>query len=149
MSQVSVVRQGEGQVLNVLGSSLRFVCRGEETGHAWSMMEAVLPKDTGPPPHHHAWDEAYYCVSGEIEFDLDGRRERVRAGDFVYAPGGTVHAFHGVSDEPARLLVFDAPAHAASFFVEIDREVVNLPEDLAKTPAIGARNGVVFDGPPG
>jgi len=129
----------------VLGVALRFLCRSEDTSGAWSVMENVIPERAGPPPHHHPWDEAYYVVSGEVEFVIGERRARVGAGDFVYAPAGATHAFHGVSKEPARMLIFDAPAHAESFFKDMNREVVEFPRDLAKVPQIGERHGVVFD----
>jgi mannose-6-phosphate isomerase-like protein (cupin superfamily) len=98
----------------------------------------------GPTPHHHPWDEAYYVLAGELDFQVGDRQRRVGAGDFVYAPGGTVHAFFGASEEPARLLIFDAPAHAEMFFKELEREVRQLPDDLRKMPAIGARHQVTF-----
>jgi len=104
----------------------------------------VIPKDAGPPPHAHPWDEAYFVLDGEVEVQIGDRRERVRAGDFVYAAGGTVHAFHGVSDVPARMLIFDAPAHAEAFFKDIDREVTELPRDLWKVPEIGSRHQLHF-----
>jgi len=62
-----------------------------------------------------------------VEFEIEGRRERVGAGDFVYAPAGATHAFQGASKEPARMLIFDAPAHADSFFKDVDREVRDFP----------------------
>ncbi|MGJ0506943.1 MAG: cupin domain-containing protein [Methylocystis sp.] len=145
-SSPMIVHQGEGEVLDVLGVALRFLCRAEDTRGAWSLMENVIPEQAGPPPHSHPWDEAYYVIEGEVAFQIGDRRELVRAGDFVYAPGGTVHAFQGASKSPARLLIFDAPAHAESFFKDIDREVTELPRDLAKVPQIGARHGVAFEG---
>jgi quercetin dioxygenase-like cupin family protein len=123
---------------------VRFICRAEDTRKAWSLMENEVPENAGPPPHKHPWDEAYYVIDGEIEFELGERRERVRAGDFVYAPGGTVHAFHGVSKAPAHMLIFDAPAHAETFFKELAREVRELPRDLPKVPEIGDRHGLHF-----
>lgn len=141
---VSIVRQGEGEALTVLGVGVRFVCRAEDTRSAWSLMETIIPKNAGPPPHHHPWDEAYFVTAGEVEFEIGGRRERVRAGDFVYAPGGTLHAFRGVSEPPARMLIFDAPAHAEAFFKDVDREVAELPRDLPKVSEIGARHGLHF-----
>src|SRR6266478_305789 len=80
----------------------------------------------------------------EVEFQIGERRERVRAGDFIYAPGGAMHAFHGVSQVAARMLIFDVPAHAEAFFRELHREVTEVPRDLAKLPAIGARHGLLF-----
>lgn len=139
-----IVRRGEGETLNVLGVTVRFICRAEDTHHAWSLMDNLIPRDAGPPPHSHPWDEAYFVTAGEVEFQIGDRTERVAAGDFVYAPGGTVHAFRGVSDTPAHLLIFDAPAHAEAFFKEVDREVTELPSDLSKLPEIGIRHGLHF-----
>jgi quercetin dioxygenase-like cupin family protein len=140
----SIVRAAEGETLNVLGVAVRFLCGGGDTRHAWSVMENVIPANAGPPLHQHPWDEAYFVISGEVDFQIGERRERVGAGDFIYAPGGTLHAFHGVSQAPARMLIFDAPAHAEAFFRELHREVTEAPSDLPKLPAIGARHGVHF-----
>ena len=78
-----------------------------------------------------------------MRFTLAGTQRLVGAGDFVYAPGGTVHGFQGCSEQPARVLIFDAPAHAESFFREVDREVKG-PGDLPKVPAIGRRHDIEF-----
>lgn len=141
---VAIVRQGEGERLHILGVDVRFLCRAEQTDRVWSLMENVIPQNAGPPPHRHDWDEAYYVTSGEVEFQIGERHERVAAGDFVYAPAGTVHGFRGLSATPARMLIFDAPAHAGAFFEEIDREVTQVPRDLQKLPGIGAKHGIEF-----
>lgn len=143
-SAARIVRRGDGETLKVLGVDLRFLCRAEDTRQAWSLMENLIPQNAGPPPHQHPWDEAYFVISGEVVFEIGDRSERVGAGEFVYAPGGTVHAFHGASTEPARMLIFDAPAHAERFFKDVSAEVRNLPSDLARLPQIGARHGLQF-----
>lgn len=66
-------------------------------------------------------------------------------GIFSTPRGGTVHGFKGASTEPARLLVFDAPAHAESFFREVDRQV-KVPADMAKVPGIGREHQIEFLG---
>ena len=142
--QPLVMKSGEGQTLSVMGAQVRFLCEAANTGKAWSLMEVVLPKDSGPPPHEHAWDEAYYVTEGEVHFTVGTDTVTVKAGDFLYAPGGTVHGFRAVSERPSRMLIFDAPAHAESFFKDVDREVKDLPGDLAKVPGIGTRHGIHF-----
>ena len=142
--QAITVRRGEGEKLKVLGTEVSFLCPAERTGQAWSLMHVVLPMDAGPPPHEHPWDEAYYVLEGEVNFSVGGREQRVQAGDFIYAPGGTVHGFKGASSSPARVLIFDAPAHSEAFFRDVDREVRELPHDLPKVPAIGARHQLRF-----
>lgn len=142
--QMVVVKRGEGEALRVMGADVRFLCAADKTDKAWSLMEVVLPKHSGPPPHDHPWDEAYYVVEGEVRFFLGGQERLVKAGDFIYAPGGTLHGFHGDSERPARMLIFDAPAHAEGFFRDVEREVREIPRDMAKVPAIGDRHHIRF-----
>jgi quercetin dioxygenase-like cupin family protein len=145
MDREPVVKvRDEGERLRVLGTQVRFVCNAEQTGKAWSLMEVLLPENAGPPPHDHPWDEAYYVVEGSVRFSLAGEERLVRAGDFVYAPGGTLHGFKGAAAAPSRMLIFDAPAHAEAFFRDCEREVRDLPADLAKVPDIGDRHQIRF-----
>ena len=137
---VPVVNRGEGEVLNVIGTTVRFVCSAEQTGNAWSAMETVLPEGAGPPLHHHPWDEAYFVVEGDVEFQLGDRIERVTQGNFVYTPAGLAHCFHGISKKPARMIIFDAPAFIEAYFKEVDREVTQLPRDFSKVPEIASRH---------
>jgi quercetin dioxygenase-like cupin family protein len=142
--EIVITNRDEAQVLGVMGAAVRFLCGADKTAHAWSLMEVELPERAGPPPHEHPWDEAYYVVEGEVRFFIAGGERLVRKGDFVYAPAGTVHGFQGGSSRPARVIIFDAPAHAESFFREIDREVKELPRDLGKALAIGERHQIHF-----
>lgn len=144
-----LIRKGQATSLDVLGTRVQFLCESESTAGAWSLMETQLPKGSGPPPHQHDWDEAYYVLAGEVVFTLGSETLAVSAGDFVYSPRNVVHGFKGVSEEPARLLIFDAPSHAGSFFKEVDRQVKSLPDDLPKLRGIGERHGVRFKVPGG
>jgi quercetin dioxygenase-like cupin family protein len=144
---VSIVRDGASEVLHVLGVDVHFLCRADDTHGAWSLMNTIIPKGGGPPPHTHPWDEAYYVTAGEVEFQIEGRLVRLGAGDFAHVKADTPHAFQGVSDAPAHMLILDAPAHAEAFFLEVDREVRG-PADMAKVPGIGARHQLNFLPPP-
>ena len=142
--EATIVKQGEGEKLSVLGAGVRFLLEAEKTGNSFSLMEVELPRDQGPPPHDHPWDEAYYIIDGDVWFMVDGKEAVYTTGDFLYAPGGIAHSFRGAGDRPARVLVFDAPATAGGFFKDASREIVNIPEDFAKIPAIGARYEMRF-----
>src|SRR5437868_3749053 len=73
--QPIVMKRGQAEELRVTGAGLRFLCTGDKTDKAWSLMEAELAKHSGPPPHHHPWDEAYYVIEGEVRFSLGDREE--------------------------------------------------------------------------
>jgi quercetin dioxygenase-like cupin family protein len=140
----NIVRAGERAPLNILGMPLRFLCDSRETGGAWSLFEEEVPFGLGPPPHKHDWDEAYYVLGGEVDFEIDGQLVRSKTGDFNYLPRNTVHGFKGASSSPARVLIFAAPAHASEFFEDVNNEIRALPQDLAKMPEIGRRHGIHF-----
>jgi quercetin dioxygenase-like cupin family protein len=142
--QPFVVERGTGDVLRCLGAEIEFLCGGDRTGHAWSLAECSAPPDVGPPPHYHAWDEAYVVLEGELVFVIGEREARVAAGGFVFIPGGTVHGFKGGGPGIARVLIFDTPAASEPFFRDTADEVRELPRDLAKMPEIGARHGLHF-----
>jgi quercetin dioxygenase-like cupin family protein len=139
-----VTRAAMTHPLHVLGCQVRFLCEAPDTAGSFSMMEVTLPQGAGPPPHHHDWDEAYYIADGRVQFTLGDRTIAAERGDFLYAPGGTVHGFSGSGESPARVLILDAPAHAAGFFREVDREVRSMRADAAKVPQIGERHGIHF-----
>lgn len=140
----TLVRAGDRKPLNVLGMPLTMLCEAGETGGNWSLFEEDVPLGMGPPPHRHDWDEAYYILRGEIDFEVDGKSVTARAGDFTYLPRKTVHGFKGASSSPARVLIFASPAHGSEFFEDLHREVRTVPDDLAKIPAIGERHGIEF-----
>jgi quercetin dioxygenase-like cupin family protein len=140
----TIVKAGDRAPLNVLGMPLRMLCEAKETGGAWSLFEEEVSFGMGPPAHRHDWDEAYYILKGEVDFEIDGEPVRSAAGDFNYLPRNTVHGFKGASAEPARVLIFAAPAHGSEFFRELNEEVRSLPEDGSKIPVIGARHGIHF-----
>ena len=140
----TIVKAGNRTPLNILGMPLTMLCESGETGGAWSLFEEVVPFGMGPPPHRHDWDEAYYVLEGEIDFDIDGQSVNSGKGDFNYLPRNTVHGFKGASSRPSRVLIFAAPAHGSEFFQELDQAVRSLPEDGAKIPEIGERHGIHF-----
>ena len=139
-----VVKPDQGETLNVLGMPLRFLCDGPDTDSAWSLMEEEIGLGQGPAAHRHDWDEAYYVVSGELDFQIDGKPVHLGAREFAYLPRNTVHAFKGASESPTHVLIFAVPAHSSAFFKDVNREVRVLPEDLSKLPAIGRRHGIEF-----
>lgn len=144
--QPIAVRNGQVQALSVLGTEVRFLCEADATGSAWSLMEVIMPRDSGPPLHTHDWDEAYYIIEGEVQFSIGAQSVLATAGDFLYTPAGIPHGFHGAS-ERARMLILDVPAHAGKFFKDVNREVTELPRQLSKLIEIGARNGIHFARP--
>jgi quercetin dioxygenase-like cupin family protein len=102
------------------------------------------PLGGGPPSHHHnSYDEAFYVLSGEMEFRVDGETARVPAGSMAWVPRGTTHSFRNPSTEPARMLVVTTPD-------AIDL-IIRMPEGLRHADAMQAlfaEHDSQVDGPP-
>ena len=59
--------------------------------------------------HDHAYEEAYFILSGEVEATLDGRRYLAAAGDVLWTSVGCVHAIANAGREPVRWLETFSP----------------------------------------
>jgi quercetin dioxygenase-like cupin family protein len=93
-----------------LGTLVRVKLTGEDTGGRFALWEGLLPRGAAPPLHSHPQDETFYVLDGEVTTWLDDGEPRVcRAGDVLFAPGGTPHAFC-VESDTARMLFLSTPA---------------------------------------
>ena len=85
--------------------------RGEDSPTAPGVVELRVPADwDGPPLHHHAFDELFYVLEGELTFQLGDELVAIGAGRHVFAPGGSAHTLANLSDAPARYLLVCTPA---------------------------------------
>jgi mannose-6-phosphate isomerase-like protein (cupin superfamily) len=63
--------------------------------------------------HDHPLEEFYFPLSGEAFMEIEGRRFRLRAGDFAWTGVGAAHAFFHAGDEPFRWIETQAPQFPA------------------------------------
>jgi hypothetical protein len=69
-------------------------------------------------------------------------------GAMAMIPKGTPHTFRCVGPLPGRMLTTVVPGGLDEFFIEIEAGGFNLPQDLGRLLALGARHGHEFVGPP-
>jgi quercetin dioxygenase-like cupin family protein len=133
--------------LSFLGSRARILASGEDTAGAFGLVDMVdVPAGQMPPLHvHHAEDEGFYVLAGEVTLFLPGREIECRPGDFVLAPRGVAHAYR-VGAETARWLVLSSPAGFERFVAAVDAAEQVDPETLT---AIAAEHRIEILGPPG
>ena len=88
------------------------------------------PKSGGPAAHlHRTMSEAFFLLSGTVEF-YDGTQWTNRTpNDFVYVPPGGIHGWHNESDEPASMLVLFAPGAPRTQFFEGLAQLGELTDD--------------------
>lgn len=136
---------GGGDLLQVLDDRVRVLADAVRTGAQYELFEVSGAQGSGPPPHCHPWDEAYYLLEGELDVVIAGETRRARPGDYVFAPGNGIHSFRIVGG-PARFLVVTTGAGAGEFFRAMDREIGFPPPSLEAVCALAARHGVVLAG---
>lgn len=92
----------------------------EDSGGALSIIEVTEPPNAAAPLHvHHAEDETFYILEGEVVFELDGVCRTAGPGDVIFGPRGVPHRYD-VGNDGARMLFvltpggFDAVVRAMS-----------------------------------
>jgi len=130
-----------GPALNVVGTQITVLASNAET-QSYGITLQQGEEGTGPPPHSHDWDEAFYVLKGEVHFLCDGQAYACGVGTLVHVPRGTVHGFSYGSGGGQMLEITGAGALAAQMFAAVDNEIPVGPPDLPKLLAVLKRNGV-------
>lgn len=122
--------------LDLVGEDMTVLASSAQTG-SYEIFLQVGREGSGPPPHHHPWDEAFYVLRGEVLFGANGEESTVHPGTLVHIPGGTTHWFK-MGAGGAEMLSITSKVGAASFFSAISRdEDGNAPgfEDIIRIAA--------------
>ena len=53
------------------------------------------------PGHTHPGEEIIYVIAGTIEYQVGGKPVRLKTGDVLFVPKGTVHSARNIGAEPA------------------------------------------------
>jgi len=63
----------------------------DETGNAFSQLEAVEPRGGATPVHvHHNEDETFYILEGQVTMFIGDERIDLDAGDYCFGPRGKI-----------------------------------------------------------
>jgi len=101
-----------------LGTLLRIVAAGGDTGGQLAVFEQRARRGFSPPLHvHHREDTALIVVDGAITVVVGDRRHEVGAGGFVWLPRDVPHTFR-VDSETVHQLELATPAGFEQFHVD-------------------------------
>jgi uncharacterized RmlC-like cupin family protein len=124
--------------VDFLGSRARLLSRG--------LVEmSDIPAGYMPPLHvHHAEDEGFFVLAGEVTLFMPEGEVHLAEGDFFLAPRGVPHTYR-VGDAPAGWLITHTDG-----FAEFVASVSELPEpDPGSLSAVAAEHDIEILGPPG
>jgi quercetin dioxygenase-like cupin family protein len=126
--------------VEVVGEQVTILAEGDRTKpFEVHVQEGV--EGGGPPPHFHAWDEAFYVLEGEVELSLEGEAHLLGAGSYVHIPGNTVHAYTNRSPT-ARILGIVSDPKGGDLFRAIDK--IRIPDEMPRLLETAAQCGVTF-----
>ena len=113
-----ILKPGEGRKISL--GPIQMVVQEDGTQTRGTLGVAVFevpPHAPTPPPHiHHAHEEGFYVLEGELEFLAGTQTVRAGQGTWVMVPIGTVHTFSNPTDKPARFLnTFTPPLYLGYF----------------------------------
>jgi mannose-6-phosphate isomerase-like protein (cupin superfamily) len=121
---------------------MRVKLSAAESNGELTLIEDVVPADSGPPLHvHEKENETYYVLDGEFEFVCGEDRVTGGPGTFVFARRGLPHRFKNLRSTPGRILVGFTPAGIEQYFSEVAAQTEVTPEIMAE---IGRRHGITI-----
>ena len=119
---LALARPNEDETLRhlaVAGDTYTILLTGKDTAGRFCLIDMLVPPGGGPPPHRYDFEELFTILEGEIEATFRGTKLVVRAGESINIPANAPHAFHNISEWPARLLCLCSPAGLEEFFTAV------------------------------
>jgi quercetin dioxygenase-like cupin family protein len=138
----------------LVGSPHRILAEASKTDGQLALLHVTVPYGNATPLHiHRTHDEAFFVLHGEIRGVLGDAEWSASGGAFVWLPRGVAHAFQGVSEIPAEVLVMSVPGGFDAFVADAgepfrDGETPTVALDPALLTEIAARHDIDIVGPP-
>ena len=120
---VIVLKPGEGRVISLGPIQMIVQEDGTQTRGTLGLAEFTVPPHAPTPPAHihHAHEEVFYVLEGELDFLAGTETVRAGAGTFVMVPIGALHTFSNPTDKPARFLNTFTPPRYLHYFEEMSK----------------------------
>jgi quercetin dioxygenase-like cupin family protein len=139
-----MLQSAPGQAINIGQMTIRYLRDGSASQEMGTFELTVPPGSNVPPPHSHsANDEFIYVLEGVLRYRVDEDERDLSAGQWMFTPRGSVHAFSNPHSAPARALVTNTPDIGAQYFLEVAAVVKpGGPPDKARLLEIMTRYGL-------
>lgn len=110
-----------GQRITLAGEPSDCKVSAEDTGGAMCIFE-FSGAGSGPRHLHHDQDEWVYVISGDLQFEVGNKQFRAGAGESLFLPRNTPHAWASAPGTLAKILnVYQPAGKMEEFFREVGR----------------------------
>jgi quercetin dioxygenase-like cupin family protein len=134
------------------------LAHNESDDGTFSLIHLTAPPGFETPYHlHHAEDEAFYILEGELTVILDGETIVARRGSYTVLPRGVPHGFRSNIDRDSRILIHAIPGGKVGFVAMMLEMAVPIhdrhklpkaaPPDLNKLGTLCEQNNISILGP--
>ena len=153
VAQPYALEKEEGETLSAFGALILIKAAADETSGRFGLIDEIMPPGFETPYHvHHAEDEGFYVLEGEVTFVCGGQTIEGRPGTYVWGPRGVPHGFKVKGDQTARILLFSIPASFIEFTREVgapvtDRSQPLAPMDIGKVMQVAPKYQIEILGP--
>ena len=130
---------------------INVLLRSEQSEEHIAVMDNTVGAGfSGPPLHHHDFDETFYVLEGELTFQLEDEVFTRTRGELAFAPRNVPHTFANLSGADARTLIICTPAGFERYFDRMAAEWAGIeppasalepyPETIVVGPRIGEQD---------
>jgi quercetin dioxygenase-like cupin family protein len=132
-----------GESVFLVGDTYTTLLSGTQTGGAFTLLEALVLPEAGPPPHaHQGEEETFFLLQGHMAFTVGGEMYDAHPGSAIYVPRNVAHSYQNVGAGPAKMLFMYSPAGMEGMFPEIgqpgSRGVIGPPLSQADLTAMAS-----------
>jgi len=75
-----------------------------QEGPNFALRKFSMQKGGGMPRHTNTVEHEQYVLRGEATITIGEETHQVKAGDVVFIPGGAVHSYENIGEEPFEFL---------------------------------------------
>lgn len=138
-----LARADEGDRYGHGPEGVRTILSSEQTGGAFSMLEATIDAPAyGPPYHVHTMeDETFHVLEGSLVLIVDGQRLILNPGDVAFAPRGIPHRFES-GPQGVRVTIMSTGSNFERFLPRFCAAAT--AGEMHRVPAIAAEHGISF-----
>ena len=143
-STPKIVKQSEGNVLNVIGDIQTHKLSGADTDNQIVEWVNEVGPGVGIPPHIHTKeDEIFRVLKGEIELVVGDKTMVLKSGDIAFAPKNVAHSWKVVGTEKASMSTSAFPAGIEHLFADLG-QLPPGPPDFPKVAEMCGKYGISF-----